>query len=219
MICLRLFGYHAHKKSVDLLNWLLLRCLNLIGVRFHLHHRPQLEDNQTYIIVANHQSTYDIPPLIWFLRACHPKFISKIELGKGIPSISYNLRNGGSVLINRKEKTKALEAIKAFAQRVKDNNWSVVIFAEGTRSRDGHPLPFQKGGLWTLFEQIPEAKILPISIGNSWQLSQYRYFPMPLGVQLQFLFHPVVAINRKNPEKTIDELEATIHAGVHQLQH
>ncbi len=218
VISLRIFGYQAHKTSVDVLNWVLLRCLNLLGTRIHLHNLPKLNPSQPYIIVANHQSTYDIPPLIWYLRQCHPKFISKIELGSGIPSISYNLKNGGSVLINRKEKTKALDAIKKFAQNVRKNNWSVVIFAEGTRSRDGQPKAFQKGGLLTLFEQIPEAKILPVSIGNSWKLSRYNYFPMPLAVSLDIMFHPITAINTQNPEATVTELESVIHEGVHQLQ-
>ncbi|MGC6421584.1 MAG: lysophospholipid acyltransferase family protein [Flavobacteriaceae bacterium] len=218
IFCYRVLGYQAHKTSVDTLNWVLLRCLNILGIRFQLSDRPQLNREQPYIIVANHQSTYDIPPLIWFLRSCHPKFISKKELGKGIPSISYNLTHGGSVLIDRKQKTKALEAIKKFAQRVVKHNWSVVIFAEGTRSRDGQPKAFQKGGLLTLFEHIPNAKILPVSIGNSWQLSRYRYFPMPLGVRLCFQFHPLVSIDTERPEKTIEQLEKIIHKGVHQIQ-
>lgn len=218
VIGFRVFGYQAHKSSVDLLNWVILRCLNLLGVRFHLHNYSHLNREQPYIIVANHQSTYDIPPLIWFLRAYHPKFISKKELGSGIPSISYNLKYGGSVLIDRKEKTKALDAIKKFAQNIRNKNWSVVIFAEGTRSRNGQPKPFQRGGLLTLFEQIPEAQILPVSIANSWKLSQYNYFPIPLGIPLHFKFHSPFSINTENPEETIKKLERVIHEGVHQLQ-
>ena len=58
--------------------------------------------NVPVVFVANHQSLYDIPPFIWFMRSNHPKFISKIELAKGIPSVSYNLRHGGAALIDRK---------------------------------------------------------------------------------------------------------------------
>ena len=63
---------------------------------------------QPYIIVCNHQSLYDIPPLIWYLRQIHPKFISKKELGRGIPSVSFNLRHGGSLLIDRAKAKDAL---------------------------------------------------------------------------------------------------------------
>lgn len=189
-----------------------------MGIHFVLHDLPKLDRNKPSIIVANHQSTYDIPPLIWYLRACHPKFISKKELGKSLPSISYNLKNGGSVLIDRKNKIEALESIKIFARTVRKNNWSVVIFAEGTRSRDGAPKPFQKGGLLTLFKEIPEAQIIPVSIGNSWKLSRYNYFPFPLGIPMIFKFHPLQEINSKAPEETIKSLEQMIHQGVNSIQ-
>ena len=63
------------------------------------------------MIVANHQSMNDIPPIIWYLRKHHPKFVSKMELGKGIPSVSYNLVHGGSVLIDRKNSKQAIGQI------------------------------------------------------------------------------------------------------------
>lgn len=217
-ICLNLFGYQAHKRSVDLLNRLLVFLLGLLGTRYELNNLPVLDRKRPTIIVCNHQSTYDIPPLIWYLRQCHPKFISKKELGKGIPSISYNLRNGGAVLIDRKDKTAALQAIQKFAANVKANNWSVVIFAEGTRSRDGAPKPFQKGGLTTLFKEIPNAQILPVSIANSWQLSRYNYFPIPLGVPVKIQFHPLLEIPKGNFDSLIDTLEKTIHQAVNRMQ-
>ncbi len=139
-------------------------------------------------------------------------------MGKGIPSISYNLRNGGAVLIDRKDKTAALQAIQKFAANVKANNWSVVIFAEGTRSRDGAPKPFQKGGLTTLFKEIPTAQILPVSIANSWQLSRYNYFPIPLGVPVKIQFHPLLEIPKGNFDPLIDTLEKTIHQAVNRMQ-
>ena len=70
---------------------------------------------------------YDIPPIIWYLRKYHPKFISKIELGKGIPSVSYNLRHGGSVLIDRKNPRQSLPAIMKFADYIREKNRAAVI--------------------------------------------------------------------------------------------
>src|SRR5690606_20387554 len=96
-ICFNLFGYKAHKLSVDWLQFFLLRCLNILGTRFTFINPYDIDTNQPLIIVANHQSMYDISPITWYMRKHHPKFISKKELGKGIPSVSYNLRHGGSV--------------------------------------------------------------------------------------------------------------------------
>ena len=72
-----------------------------MGIQVRFDRRLDLTIGKPLIIVANHQSTYDIPPIIWYLKKFHPKFISKKQLGRGIPGVSYNLRNGGSVLIDR----------------------------------------------------------------------------------------------------------------------
>ena len=100
--CLRVFGYTQHKHSVTLLNWFIMRCTNVLGTRYRFKKDFPIPENVPLIIVSNHQSMYDIPPIIWYMRKHHPKFVSKIELGRGIPSVSFNLRHGVSVLINRK---------------------------------------------------------------------------------------------------------------------
>jgi len=101
----RLLGYASHKKSVDWLNFFLLRCLNILGTSFEFSNPFKMPENGPLIIVSNHQSTYDIPPIIWYFRKYHPKFISKSSLGKGIPSVSFNLRHGGSESLNTYEES------------------------------------------------------------------------------------------------------------------
>ena len=111
-ICFNVFGYQAHKKSVDYLNLVLLRIGHLLGNTYKVTGRELIPQNVPIIFVSNHQSLYDIAGIIWFMRKNHPKFVSKKELGKGIPSISYNLRHGGSVLIDRKDPKQAIPTIK-----------------------------------------------------------------------------------------------------------
>ena len=209
-LCFNLFGYQAHKKSVDSLNFFLVRCLHLLGVRYTISNRHNIAPGQPTIIVANHQSMSDIPPIIWFMRKFHPKFISKKELGKGIPSVSYNLRHGGSVLIDRKDPVQSIKLIKRFAQDVKNNNWAAVIFPEGTRSRDGRPKPFKRKGLQTLIEHIPNAVIIPISISNSWKTLRYGKFPMGIGAHIKF--HVLEPLNAKSYDvnELIDHIEEQI---------
>ena len=97
------------------------------------------------------------------------KFISKKELGKGIPSISYNLRHGGSVLIDRKDPSQALPQIQKVAQYIEKTNRSVVIFPEGTRSKTGKPKQFAQTGIKILCKAAPSAFVVPITINNSWK--------------------------------------------------
>lgn len=214
-ICLRFFGYHAHQKSVSVLNRCLMACTYLLGTRYTFINDQKLPTDRPLIIVANHQSMYDIPPIIWYLRRNHPKFVSKIELGKGIPSVSFNLRHGGSVLIDRKDSKQALTQIAKLGQYIEEHKRSAVIFPEGTRSRTGMPKKFQPTGLKMLMKQAPSALIVPISINNSWKMLRYGKFPNGIGNHLKFLVHQPVA-NEGDPDALIGSVESIITSGVTQ---
>ena len=217
-VCFYGFGYRAQKNAVELLNFFLLGFLNLLGTRVQFDHPNPLPKNRSIIFVANHQSTYDIPPLIWYLRKHHPKFISKKELGKGIPSVSFNLRHGGALLIDRKNPKEAIQSIQEFGKRLTENKHSAVIFPEGTRSRDGKIKPFQKAGLFTLLKHMPDALVVPVSIGNSWRFAEHKYFPMPLGVPLKVKVHPALEIIPGENEKLFETIETIVGKGVKTLQ-
>ncbi|MBB4118529.1 1-acyl-sn-glycerol-3-phosphate acyltransferase [Mesonia hippocampi] len=194
-LCFNVFGYQAHKKSVDYLNFCLLKILYLIGVHTVFENKQKLEAGKPHIIVANHQSHYDISPIVWYLRKLHPKFISKKELGKGIPSISYNLRHGGSILIDRKNPRQALPEIKKFGQYLNKTNRAAVIFPEGTRSRNGKPKRFSPNGLKTLFKYCPDAVVVPVTINNSWKILKNGMFPLNPFVKMTVKVQPPIKIS------------------------
>ena len=210
MICLNVFGYQAHKKSVDILNLFLTRCLHFLGARYTFRVPRDIPKNIPTIIVANHQSMNDIPPIIWFMRRFHVKFISKKELGKGLPSVSYNLRHGGSVLIDRKNPVQAVNAIKKMANYIESHNRGVVIFPEGSRSRDGKPKPFKTKGLKTLLEHSPNAIVIPVTINNSWKLLRYGKFPMGIGTYIKFTVHDTLKVSDHKPDELIELIEKQI---------
>ena len=213
-ISLKLGGYKAHKKSVDIFNFFLLRCLNVLGTRFSIENNYQLPMDRPCIFVANHQGMYDIPPIIWHFRKQHPKFVSKKELGKGIPSISFNLRHGGSVLIDRKNGREALVKMSKFADYLNETNRSAVIFPEGTRSRTGAPKKFATQGLQMLFRKMPEAVIVPITINNSWKLFRNGSFPMGIGVHLKLKVHEPLPVNSADAESLVAQVERTITSDI-----
>ncbi len=209
-ISLKLGGYEAHKKSVDIFNFFLLRCLNILGTRYTFENPYDLPIDRSCIFVANHQGMYDIPPIIWHMRKHHPKFVSKKELGKGIPSISYNLRHGGNLLIDRKNGREALVKMSKFADYLNEHKRSAVIFPEGTRSRTGAPKKFAVQGLQLLIKKMPEAVIVPITINNSWKLFRYGSFPMGIGVHLILKVHKPIAANSEDPEALVAQVERII---------
>lgn len=212
-VCLKIFGYNAHKASVSILNWLIMRCTNLLGTQYNFENTHNIPTNRPLIVVSNHQSMYDIPPIIWYMRKYHPKFVSKIELGKGIPSVSFNLRHGGSALIDRKDPKQSIAELQKLGKYIEKHNRSAVIFPEGTRSRNGLPKPFRTTGLKVLMKNAPSALIVPISINNSWKLLRYGKFPMGLGSHLKFKVHPPVE-NKGNVDELIAQVEATIASGI-----
>lgn len=212
--CFNVFGYQAHKKSVDYLNFFLVRSTHILGTTYDFQSREKLPQGVPLIIVANHQSLYDIPPVIWFMRRWHPKFISKKELGKGIPSVSYNLRHGGSVLIDRKDPKQALPVIKQMAEYIEKNNRSAVIFPEGTRSKTGVPKKFSENGLKILCKYAPSAYIVPVSINNSWKMVRFGSFPMGLGNRLTFTVQEPFAIKGIPFDEIMQRTENAVVSGI-----
>jgi len=209
-ICFNLFGYQAHKKSVDYLNFILLRIANLLGTTFKIENRDLIPEGVPIIFVANHQSMYDIIGIIWFLRRFDPKFVSKKELGKGIPSISYNLNHGGSVLIDRNDPKQAILEIKKLSEYIEKTKRSAVIFPEGTRTRTGKPKEFAKSGLKILCKYAPSAYVVPITINNSWKFFKFGFLPFGLGNRINFTIHEAISVKNSNSEELTNITEDKI---------
>ncbi|HLT86008.1 MAG TPA: lysophospholipid acyltransferase family protein [Sphingobacterium sp.] len=178
-LCFKLGGYAAHKKSVDLLNGFLVACNYTLFNRTRFIDNKSIPTGRPIIFVANHQSTFDIPPMIYFLRRFHGKFISKIELAKaGIPSISYNLVHGGAANIDRKDPKQSISEILKLANNMKTKNWSAFIFPEGTRTKTGKMKAFSVGGIATLLKKNPDALVVPVAIKGSYLMVKYGMFPL-----------------------------------------
>lgn len=213
-LSLKIGGYAAHKKSVDIMNLLLLRIGHLLGTTFKFENRERIPRNVPVIFVANHQSLYDIIGIIWFLRKFHPKFVSKKELGRGIPSISFNLKHGGSVLIDRKDPKQAIPVIRQLSEYIEKYRRSAVIFPEGTRSRNGNPKEFAASGLKILCKYAPSAYVVPITINNSWKMVRYGIFPLGLGNRLIFTIHEAMAVQDLPFEEIMTRAETAIKANI-----
>ena len=204
------FGYRAHKKTVVYLQFWLMRCLNILGTRFTFTNPHSIPTNQPLIIVANHQSMYDIPPLLYYLSKYHPKFVSKKELGKGVPSISYNLNHGGSVLIDRNDPKQAIIEIKKLSEYIEKTNRSAVIFPEGTRTRTGKPKEFAKSGLKILCKYAPSAYVVPITINNSWKFFKFGFLPFGLGIRIIFTIHEAISVKNSDSDELTNITEGLI---------
>jgi len=115
--------------------------------------------HQSYVVVANHQSQYDILLLYGWLDL-DLKWVMKKELRK-IPGIGIGCEKVGHIFVDRKKPVAARQAISDALQRM-GSGIGILFFAEGTRSADGRLLPFKKGAFVTAIEQgVP---VLPVTI-------------------------------------------------------
>lgn len=137
-------------------SWLVLRTL---GVRFSASYHPRLDAARPAIYVANHQSQLDIPVLALAMPTDF-RVVTKREL-LFVPVFGWALWLAGFVFIDRSDRERAIRSLDRAAHRVKGGT-SIVVFAEGTRSPDGHLLPFKKGGfILALQAGVP---IVPVAI-------------------------------------------------------
>lgn len=215
-VCYHAFGYKAHKWAVDSLNFFLTNVQYLLLNKVSFVNQQNLPTDRPIIFVSNHQSMFDIPTMIWYLRKHHPKFISKIELTKGIPSVSINLKYGGGANIDRKDSKQAIGEIIKLGRRMKENNWSAVIFAEGTRAKDGKLKPFQVGGVATLLKVVPDALVVPVTIENSWKIVRFGTFPLCSLLALSWTVLSPIDREDKKSEEIVSEVEEAIRTQLNQ---
>lgn len=181
----RIVGQRPQEYVAGTLQVALVHTFRLCGTRLAVERAPQVRPHTSYIVVSNHQSMFDIPFLGALLFSNFPKYVSKRSLGRWIPSVSYNLRRGGHVLIDRADGAAAIAAIRSLGDRVRRGRISAVIFPEGTRARRGELGAFRPGGVAALLESAPDTPVVPIAIDESWRLLAHRMLPVPWGVRVR----------------------------------
>jgi len=191
----------SFNQVVALGNCLMLVHLRVLGTRINFYDQTEIPPDLPLIIVSNHQSLYDIPLHVWFLRKFAPKFVAKKELAYGFPSASYTLRNDGSALIDRGDSEQALREIRRLGKLIQEENGAACIFPEGTRSRDGNLKRFKSAGLKALLEAAPSAIILPIAINGTWHITKENMLPVPLGIKIDYhVLKPISRDGHSGPE-------------------
>jgi 1-acyl-sn-glycerol-3-phosphate acyltransferase len=119
-----------------------------------------------FVVVSNHQSTADVAMLAATLRDLNLKFVAKQQLGRWIPSVSLALTHWGSALISRHATRDDLRRMKAMARQLEHWDGSVVVFPEGTRSRDGRLLPYKSAALRIIASEA-NLPLLPVAIDGT----------------------------------------------------
>jgi 1-acyl-sn-glycerol-3-phosphate acyltransferase len=169
-----------------------------------LEHIPA---GRSCILMANHQSNFDIPVLLGRLPVQF-RWLAKQELFR-IPIFGRGMRGCGYISIDRTNRKLAFQSLKQAARKIREGV-SVLIFPEGTRSRDGKIRPFKKGGfVLSVDSGVP---IVPIIIYGTYPI-------MPKGrllVKSQDVHMEILApINtseytRKTKDELMEKVRTTI---------
>ena len=131
--------------------------------RIKVKGREHIDRRETYIMVSNHQSGADI--IVLFLLRTHFKWVAKRTLFY-VPFIGWNMWLNNYIRIDRDRKTSMRKMMADAAKTLKEGN-SVMIFPEGTRSKDGNIQPFKTGAFHLAINN--QRPILPIAIKGTSQ--------------------------------------------------
>lgn len=132
------------------------------GIEVKVSGQENLEENKSYIFVANHHSYVDTTALFAYagkkIGLIAKKELLKVPvLGRGMGFINF-------VTIDRSNPQKAIQTMEN-VRRIVDSGYSFGVFAEGTRAMPGDLLPFKKGAFHVALQT--GAAVIPVCIKNT----------------------------------------------------
>ena len=177
------------------------------GIRVTAEGAEGVEADIPRIYMTNHQSYFDIFALLARLPV-NFKFILKQEL-MGIPFLGKAMRRAGYIGIVREDPRRAVKSMQDAAEKIR-NGASVLIFPEGTRSRDGLLQEFKRGGFNLALRS--GCDIVPVTIRNSHKIVPKGSLKINRG---SFDIHfgkpiPVKGYSRKNISGLMDRVRAAM---------
>jgi 1-acyl-sn-glycerol-3-phosphate acyltransferase len=169
--------------------------------------RENIRPHETYLVMSNHQSLYDVPVLFHVIGS-NVRMIAKEELFR-VPVFGPALAAGGFISIDRGDRNAAIASL----QRARDllaGGTHVWIAPEGTRSRTGELLPFKKGAFYLALEaRLP---ILPVTVRGTRDALPAKGLRSVAGAQVRVTIHPKIDPSpfAERGKKGRDELMAEV---------
>lgn len=156
--------------------------LSISGIRVKVRGMHHIKLHRDYIYMSNHQSNFDIPVLLAHLPVQF-RWLAKAELFR-IPVFGLAMRRVGYISIDRSDRRLAFASLRQAAETIR-NGVSVLIFPEGTRSRDGRIGSFKKGGfVMAIDAQVP---IVPVTLHGTWEImpkARWRIVPGTVEIEI-----------------------------------
>ena len=170
--------------------------------------REHISRSQSYVIVANHQSQYDIVVLYGWLGVDF-RWVMKKELRK-VPGLGIACEKIGHIFIDRSNTKKALESLNAAKETITDGV-SVIFFPEGTRSETGRLGKFKMGA----FKMAKDLglPILPVTISGTREILKTKSVLLWPG-KAEITIHPPIHHDDLTVRELIDKTHAVMSTAV-----
>lgn len=188
------------------------RLLEQARISVEAHGLDHLAPGETYVVMSNHQSLYDIPVIFQTLEL-RVRMVAKTELFK-VPIWAQAMRAAGFVEVDRQNRHRAVESLDN-ARQALESGTSIWIAPEGTRSDSGELLPFKKGGFHLALGT--GARILPVSIDGTRNALVARGFNVTNGAHVRVTVHAPIdpkEFGRERRAELIEHVRNTIASEV-----
>jgi 1-acyl-sn-glycerol-3-phosphate acyltransferase len=162
-----------------------------LGVKVACRGLENIDVGKPYVFMSNHVSHADSPALASVIP--HPlHWVFKKELSK-IPVFGWILLAGGQIMIDRSDPEGSRSALEQALSGLSGNN-SVMIYPEGTRSRDGKLQPLKKGGFWMALQAgLP---IVPVRVSGTREIVAADTLRIRPGNVLVEVFPPIPTVGK-----------------------
>ena len=185
--------------------WWSRTLLRASGSTLRVHDFDRVDWSRPYVVVCNHTGAFEILALAVTIPVRY-RFVAKKELEK-VPVFGPAWKMAGHVSLDRSDRDRAVESLREAAHNLRKEGGVVVIFPEGTRSRDGQLGPFKKGAFMLAIEA--QASILPTVVVGSSDITPPGVIRVTRG-HLDLYFGDPIPVTDFTPERT-EELIAIVH--------
>jgi 1-acyl-sn-glycerol-3-phosphate acyltransferase len=189
--------------------WITRAGLPLVGVRVVVKGLERFPHGAS-IVMANHSSNLDPPVLIPLLPGRVVIYL-KASLMR-IPVLGYALRLAGDIPVTRDGSVESAKATSAVAQRELEQGSCLVLFPEGTRSRDGSLLPFKKGPFFLAMES--GAPVVPVTIAGTTRMLPKGSTRLRSGTVTVTFHPPLYPADYSEKEELMAAVRSAIESGL-----
>ena len=142
--------------------------LRLAGVKFEVRRTPGFDPVRTSLFICNHVNLFDA----FVIYSAIPQFVRGFELESHFryPIYGWMMGRFGNIPVPDVPSREGLETMSERAKAALDSGVSLIAFAEGGRTRDGHVQPFKRG-IFNLAQRFG-VPIVPMSIVGSYEFYQ-----------------------------------------------